>query len=421
MKIKKIILSAAMASILVLQSTGAVYAADTSVSSDYNEGEEELTHMGMTMEDESESDTSDSDFDLHGSGTSTATIRSSNYETLTGIDVSHWQGTIDWSSVADDGIEFAVIKATGRGTTSGSLYTDGQLTTNLDGAISAGIPVGVYCFSQAITEEEAIEEANYTCDKISGYSLSLPVFIDYEYTSGYRLDNGASVETRTNIIDAFCSTVAARGYTPGVYSGGYLLATAIDGASLAEDYTMWVASYSSSIRYYTGVYDMWQYSSSGSVDGISTGSTDMDYWYKSASDSTSGSQAMYRLYNRSSGEHFYTADTNERDYLKKLGWVYEGVGWYAPTTGTAVYRLYNPNTGDHHYTKNSDEKDYLVTLGWNYEKIGWYSADSSGTPVYRDYNPNATTGTHNYTTSESEHNNLVNLGWKAEGIGWYGI
>lgn len=131
---------------------------------------------------------------------------------------------------------------------------------------------------------------------------------------------------------------------------------------------------------------------------------------------------MYRMYNPNSGEHFYTANTNERDHLTGLGWNYEGIGWVAPQTSNhPVYRLYNPNAGDHHYTLNTAEKDMLVKKGWNYEGIGWYSDDQQRVPLYRQYNPNARAGAHNFTTSKAENDHLVSVGWRAEGIGWYGI
>ena len=131
-------------------------------------------------------------------------------------------------------------------------------------------------------------------------------------------------------------------------------------------------------------------------------------------------EKMYRLYNPNNGEHFYTADVNEKDYLDKIGWDYEGIGWYAPVSGDPVYRMYNPNAGDHHYTLNIKERDYLVKAGWNYEGIGWYSDTNKTVPLYRLYNPNAVTGTHHYTTNKSERNYLAKVGWNDEGIGWYG-
>jgi len=133
---------------------------------------------------------------------------------------------------------------------------------------------------------------------------------------------------------------------------------------------------------------------------------------------------MHRLYNRHTGEHFYTAKAGERDYLVTVCWVYEGVGWTAPSqSATPVYRLYNSHVpgGDHHYTMSKGEYDYLATVGWTQEGIGWYSDDAKGVPLYREYNPYAATGTHNYTASKAEHRHLVSLGWHDEGIGWYGM
>ncbi|MDT2758892.1 C39 family peptidase [Enterococcus xiangfangensis] len=127
--------------------------------------------------------------------------------------------------------------------------------------------------------------------------------------------------------------------------------------------------------------------------------------------------AMSRLYNPNSGEHFYTANTNERDNLKRVGWRYEGIGWNAPTNGNPVYRLYNPNVGDHHYTLNANERDNLKRAGWRYEGIAWYSP-AKGTPLYRLYNPNAKTGTHHYTLDTNERDNLKRSGWRYEGIAW---
>ena len=136
------------------------------------------------------------------------------------------------------------------------------------------------------------------------------------------------------------------------------------------------------------------------------------------------SVTMWRLYNRWTGEHFYTASAIERDGLIAVGWTDEGKGWTAPTSGDPVYRLYNPYVtgGDHHYTLSAAECDSLVAQGWREEGVGWYSAPAKiGVPLYRQYNPYATTGTHNYTTSPQENEHLVSVGWREEGIAWYGI
>ena len=137
---------------------------------------------------------------------------------------------------------------------------------------------------------------------------------------------------------------------------------------------------------------------------------------------TNGSSVeMYRLYNPNSSEHFYTKDSHEKDVLTSLGWKYEGIGWYAPSSSnTPVYRLYNKNSKDHHYTTDSNEKDTLVKVGWENEGIGWYSDDSKTIPLYRVYNPNTkVAGSHHYTTDQNERNSLVSSGWKDEGVAWY--
>lgn len=132
-------------------------------------------------------------------------------------------------------------------------------------------------------------------------------------------------------------------------------------------------------------------------------------------------QAMYRLYNPISGEHFYTSNDVERNSLISVGWNYEGYGFIAANEGEPVYRLYNANSGDHHYTLSEPEKNNLIIKGWNYEGIGWYSNQTGSAceaVMYRLYNPNATTATHHYTLSEAERDSLITLGWKYEGTSW---
>lgn len=135
-----------------------------------------------------------------------------------------------------------------------------------------------------------------------------------------------------------------------------------------------------------------------------------------------GTQSMYRVYNKNSGEHFYTASAGERNRLVKVGWRDEGIGWIAPAKSSVpVYRLYNANAGDHHYTTSAGERKNLLKLGWKDEGIGWYSDTNKEVPLYRQYNPNARAGSHNYTTSKAENDALVKAGWQAEGISWYGV
>ena len=131
---------------------------------------------------------------------------------------------------------------------------------------------------------------------------------------------------------------------------------------------------------------------------------------------------MHRLYNRRSGEHFYTGNPEEMNILIQCGWQYEGIGWYAPvSSGTPVYRLYNKSGGEHHYTMNVIERDSLIKYGWIDEGIGWYSDDDKGVPLNREYNPNAYSCNHNYTHNATEHEMLLSFGWLDEGCAWYGL
>lgn len=140
------------------------------------------------------------------------------------------------------------------------------------------------------------------------------------------------------------------------------------------------------------------------------------------------STPVYRLYNSQTGEHFYTVFSQEYYNLVNAGWTYEGVGWNAPVSGWYVYRLLNPNTGDHHYCMDTNEKDTLIARGWAYEGVAWGSVSlawedrktARGIPVYRCYNPYATTATHHYTKNANEVRALQRLGWRYEGIAWYG-
>lgn len=197
---------------------------------------------------------------------------------VNGIDVSQWQGTINWEKVKAAGIDFAIIRAGGRFFVSGDLYFDDNFYQNIKAAQDAGIMVGVYYFSQAVTTAEAREEANWVLDYIEGYDLQLPIYMDYEMSSdpSGRINN-LSKATRTANAKAFCSVIEAAGYETGVYSNLNFLNNSIDGAQLSGLYNMWAAQYNYRCQYASD-YIMWQYSSDGSVDGIS-GRTDMNFMY----------------------------------------------------------------------------------------------------------------------------------------------
>lgn len=182
-----------------------------------------------------------------------------------GIDVSKWQGKIDWKAVANAGVEFAIIRVGYRGSQNGVIYEDSRFKENIAGATAAGIKVGVYFFSQAITEAEAVEEASMALSYVSGYNLSFPIYIDTEMLSGGRA-NSLSRRARTDVVKAFCKTVQNAGYKPGVYANTYWFRDNLYSSEL-ESYSIWVARYNDTLGY-AGKYDMWQYTDSGKINGI---------------------------------------------------------------------------------------------------------------------------------------------------------
>ena len=196
---------------------------------------------------------------------------------LFGIDVSTWNGTIDWKQVAKSGVSYAIIRCGYRGTTYGSLVEDNKFASNIKNASDAGIKVGVYFFTQAVSEAEAVEEASMCLSLVEGYKLSYPIFVDVESGSGNARANGLSKEARTAIVKAFCKTISNSGYKAGVYANKNWLNTKLNATELTA-YTIWLAQYASAPTYNTTRYDLWQYSSQGSIKGIS-GNVDLDLSY----------------------------------------------------------------------------------------------------------------------------------------------
>lgn len=183
-----------------------------------------------------------------------------------GIDVSSHQGDIDWELVAQDGVEFAMIRVGFRGYGTGKLVEDERFEANIEGAMAAGIHVGVYLFSQAVTEEEVLEEAALVLEKIESYQPDCPVVFDVEKVSGSGRMNELSVEERTHLTQLFCETIEEAGYRPMVYYNTEMGALMLDLPQL-EEYDKWYASYSDQM-FYPYEYGIWQYSDKGKVQGI---------------------------------------------------------------------------------------------------------------------------------------------------------
>lgn len=195
-------------------------------------------------------------------------------EETMGIDVSKWNGDVDWKAVAGAGVDFAIIRCGYRGSSTGTLVEDPYFKQNIAGATANGIKVGVYFFTQAITEAEAVEEASMAISLVKGYHLQLPVFIDTE-GSGGRGDKLNKTE-RTSVVKAFCETVKAAGYKAGVYASRSWYMDNLNAEDLSS-YHIWVARYAKECGY-TGHYDIWQYTDSGTIPGIK-GKVDLNIGY----------------------------------------------------------------------------------------------------------------------------------------------
>lgn len=193
-----------------------------------------------------------------------------------GIDISRHNGKIDWNAVKSSGVDYVIIRCGYRGSSSGALITDQNFQSNIKGATAAGLKVGIYVFSQAINEVEAVKEASLAVSLAKGYKLTYPIFIDTE-SSGGRADK-IDVATRTAVVNAFCQTVQSAGYQAGIYASKSWFETKLSMGSVGN-YRIWLAQYAAAPTY-SGRYDMWQYSSKGTISGIN-GKVDLNLSYLS--------------------------------------------------------------------------------------------------------------------------------------------
>lgn len=197
-----------------------------------------------------------------------------------GIDVSHWQKLVDWEQVKASGVDFALIKLGGRGYESGMLSMDKYAKANIDGAIAAGMDVGVYFFSQAITPEEAEEEAYFVVEKLEPYReyITMPVAFDWEHVSDpdARTANMRDPDILTDCTLAFLQTIEVAGYRPMVYfnrtqSRKYLNLEEV------KQYEFWLAAYTQRMEFPYKI-KMWQYTNEGRVPGVD-GDCDINIYF----------------------------------------------------------------------------------------------------------------------------------------------
>ena len=195
---------------------------------------------------------------------------------IPGIDVSSHQGPIDWQAVADSGIRFAIIRLGYRSYDDGLLHIDERAAENLQGARAAGLKIGAYFFSQALTEAEAREEAALALEVLDGMTLDLPLAYDWEYVSADKRTGAMDQQTLTACVHTFCGEVEEAGYAPMVYFNQELSRTLLD-LDAIQAYPFWFARYAEAIDFDRPVL-RWQPSDEGTIPGIQE-KVDLDWWY----------------------------------------------------------------------------------------------------------------------------------------------
>lgn len=240
-----------------------------------------IEDISAYIKTEDEIDAAKEDTEVNGAGQDTdgteeTALKESDGRSRTGIDVSKWNKDIDWAKVKAAGVDFAIIRCGYRGSSSGVLVEDPYFLKNIQGAKANGISVGVYFFTQAVTEVEAVEEASMAVSLCRDYGLEYPVFIDTEGAGGNGRADGLGVPERTAVCRAFCETVENAGFDAGVYASRNWWYHNLTASELSP-YTTWLAEYRSA-PLYTGKYQIWQYTSNGSVDGID-GRVDLNVSY----------------------------------------------------------------------------------------------------------------------------------------------
>jgi len=195
-----------------------------------------------------------------------------------GIDISAHQNTIDWKKVADAGVEFAIIRSAYRTYGGGELKADPKFKENIEGALANGIEVGVYVYSQAISVQEAIDEADFVLNQIKNYNITYPVVFDWEivFDDAARTDK-VSVETLTDSSISFCERIKGAGYRPMIYQNKRTSLLKLDLPRL-QDYDFWLAEWNDGPTYYYN-YQMWQYTEKGKIPGIE-GNVDLNMCFE---------------------------------------------------------------------------------------------------------------------------------------------
>ncbi len=298
-----------------------------------------------------------------------------------GIDVSRWQGDINWSQVAADDVSFVMLGTRSKGA------VDPYFHRNIQQASAAGVKVGVYIYSLAMTPEMAVEEANFVLNLIHDYPVSYPVAFDMEDSTQGTL----SKDELAAIANAFCGRISEAGYYPVIYANDNWLANKLDMSKM--NYPVWVARYSAKPAYQNPV--MWQATSTGAVNGIS-GNVDIDFQFK---DFTSVIPAnTWRTIN---GQTYYY-----QNYAKqKNNWIQDDGAWYYMNGDGLVSKGWLNQSGKSYYLDDSTGK--MIT-GWKSDSGKWYYFGSSGALSRGWINDN---GTWYYSSQDG----VMQTGWLDDG------
>ncbi len=344
------------------------------------------------------------------------------------VDISSYQNWInqaDFYALRSAGVKTIVVKLT-----EGENYTNPYAKSQINRAKTAGLTIATYHFVSDPTRIQ-YEAAYYAkTAKTLGLSSNTVMIEDAEAPS--------TAYNWTNVSIVFKNTMASHGFHNIRYytSQSWITSGVINTSTLGAK-NMWVAQYppgtpstyaamwknSNTIN---SAYGAWQYTSEmrfkGGTANLLNNDLDTSIDYNNIFGAPSQNlQDVYRLYNANTGEHFYTLNFAEKTNLQNVGWRYEGIGWLSSSTGSPVYRVYNPNAkgGDHYYTMSKYEAQQLVSKGWRWDNNGGAAFYSNGSKnLYVAYNPNASSGSHNYTTNSYEQDNLLRLGWKYGAVAW---
>lgn len=363
-------------------------------------------------------DFEDNSFTTDGDYTSATYYHRSDYEDyqlINGIDVSWWQAKnktttlLNWEEIHNAGIDFAFVRVGSRDSSSGSIYEDTAADSHIQAALENDINIGLYIFSQALTEKEAREEANFVLNQIDKYDwdVTLPIVIDREKGSYNRLTAGKLSKTKeTAVCQAFADTIVEAGYQASVYASYSWIKSYINTDDLT-DCGIWIARYNNTTTNntksgtaYADVpydYDFWQYSSTSKVDGYS-GNLDTNFWYKDTSIKTTGLKA--------------TAESATGPVTLSWSEVADDV------TGYRVYR-YDPDQDKYVYLKSTTSRKYTdedVTSGKTYQyKVRCYWT-IGGTNYYGNYSSviSVTTPPAKVTEvdTETRSSTYLTLNWK---------